>query len=231
MSETEIAKRPFTTKTEWVYTTLRGRITTGAVKPGNRLRLTELALELGVSEMPVREALRMLDRDRLVTMESHRGAAVVDLSLELAAEIVTIRTHLELLAFEDAIGRHVEADLVALDLLLNRMAKALARGDAKRFSEINRNFHRALYAPGRNQTLKGEIEDLWDRLWLTRDRSIFALKPERMIEAHREHIEMAEMLRTGKKRSALKAAKKHRTATVAAWAEIAATRGGDDVMA
>jgi DNA-binding GntR family transcriptional regulator len=230
MSETEIAKRPFTTKTEWVYSTLRGRIITGAVKPGDRLRLTELALELGVSEMPVREALRMLDRDRLVTMESHRGATVVDLSLELAAEIVTVRTHLEMLAFEDAIGRHVEADLDGLDLLLNRMAKALYRNDSRRFSEINRDFHRNLYAPGRNQTLKSEIEALWDRLWLTRDRSIFALKPERMIEAHREHLEMVAMLRAGKKHSAIKAAKNHRSATMAAWAEIAASAGRcDDV--
>ena len=141
MSEAEITKRPFTTKTEWVYSTLRGRITTGAVKPGDRLRLTELALELGVSEMPVREALRMLDRDRLVIMESHRGATVVDLSLELAAEIVTVRTHLELLAFAEAVGRHVTADFDALDVLLDRMAKALDRGDARRFSEINRTFH------------------------------------------------------------------------------------------
>ena len=127
-------------------------------------------------------------------------------------------------------GLQWEANRDARDLLLNRMDKALVSGDSKRFSEINRDFHRNLYAPGRNQTLKGEIEALWDRLWLTRDRSIFALKPERMIEANREHFEIVAMLRAGKKRSAIKAAKKHRSVTVTAWAEIASAGKSDDVI-
>ena len=75
------ADRPFTTKTEWVYQQLRARILGGKDKLDPRLRLSTLAQEFRISEMPVREALRMLQRDGLVSMESHRGATIVDLEL------------------------------------------------------------------------------------------------------------------------------------------------------
>ena len=73
-----IAERPFATKSEWVYEQLRRRILAGTYKPDDRLRLTELAREFNMSEMPVREALRMLQRDGLIEMHSHRGASVAN---------------------------------------------------------------------------------------------------------------------------------------------------------
>src|SRR5215510_15775588 len=100
------AERPFTTKTDWVYERLRARILDGQHKADGRLRLTELAREFQISEMPVREALRMLQRDGLVRMENHRGATVVNLSWEHGAEIVSMRMHLEALALREATGRH-----------------------------------------------------------------------------------------------------------------------------
>ena len=211
---------PFATKSEWAYGILRKRIVDGSYKPGDRLRLTEIARELGISEMPVREALRMLGRDRLVVMESHRGATVIDLTLERAFEIIAVRTHLELLALEDACGRHAAKDLDALEALSRKMAQAVERGDPKAFSEVNRGFHRALYAPGPNQTLKAEIEGLWDRLWLTRDRSIFAMDPDRMESAQAEHELILAALRRGDAGAALAAAARHRLATLRAWSVI-----------
>ena len=69
--------RPFITKTDWVYNRLRAEILGGSLKPDDRLRLTALARRFEISEMPVREALRMLQRDGLISFESHRGATVV----------------------------------------------------------------------------------------------------------------------------------------------------------
>ena len=113
--------RPFTTKTDWVYEQLRARILSGEHKPDGRLRLTALAQEFQISEMPVREALRMLQRDGLVRMENHRGATVVNLSWERAAEIVSMRMHLELLATREATGRHTPQSLDEMKRLLDRM--------------------------------------------------------------------------------------------------------------
>src|ERR1700682_2297464 len=97
-----VAERPFATKSEWVYEQLRRRILAGTYKPDDRLRLTELAREFNMSEMPVREALRMLPRDGLSDMRSHRGASVVKLSWSRASEIVSVRMHLEVLAVREA---------------------------------------------------------------------------------------------------------------------------------
>ena len=110
--------RPFTTKTDWVYEQLRARILGGGQKADGRLRLTALAQEFQISEMPVREALRMLQRDGLVRMENHRGATVINLSWEHAAEIVSMRMHLEVLALREATGRHSSTSIEEIGRLL-----------------------------------------------------------------------------------------------------------------
>src|SRR5215475_3753305 len=124
------AGRPFTTKTDWVYDQLRARILDGQHKGDGRLRLTALAREFQISEMPVREALRMLQRDGLVRMENHRGATVVNLSWERAAEIVSMRMHLEVLALREAAGRHTPRSIEEIARLLRRMDDDLAAGRA-----------------------------------------------------------------------------------------------------
>jgi len=209
--------RPFATKTEWVYDRLRQRILAGDYGPDDRLRLTALARGLGTSELPVREALRMLQRDGLIVMHSHRGAAVANVSSAKAAEIVAVRMHLEVLAAAEAAPYHDVASLAGLRRLSAEMDAAGEAGDAGRFSEANRAFHRAVYAPGRNETLKQEIEDLWDRVWRTRSRSIFALLPTRMAGAQAEHRAILDALARGRVEEVQRAMAAHRAATLAGW--------------
>src|SRR5918911_288126 len=75
------AGAPQFSKAGFAYDPLRRRILDGGYRPGDRLRLTQIARELSLSEMPVREALRLLQKDGLVVMELHRGAHVAELSL------------------------------------------------------------------------------------------------------------------------------------------------------
>src|SRR5687768_8775034 len=157
--------RPFTTKTDWVYNRLRAEILDGALKPADRLRLTSLARRFETSEMPVREALRMLQRDGLVSFESHRGATVINLSLQRAAEIVAVRMHLEVLATAEAVPHHSPETLAELAAILERMDRQAEARQAQRFTEANRRFHTLLYQPGPNRTLTEEIQVLWDRVW------------------------------------------------------------------
>src|SRR5260370_38833859 len=89
---------PQFSKAGFAYDSLRRRILDGGYRPGDRLRLTQIARELALSEMPVREALRLLQKDGLVVMELHRGAHVAELSLKRAYEIVEVRTALECVA-------------------------------------------------------------------------------------------------------------------------------------
>jgi DNA-binding GntR family transcriptional regulator len=216
------AERPFTTKTDWVYERLRARILDGQHKPDGRLRLTELAQEFQISEMPVREALRMLQRDGLVRMENHRGATVITPSWEHAAEIVSMRMHLEVLAAQEAAGRHSAASIADIERLLRRMDDDAAAGRADAFSQGNREFHRLLYAPGANAALKQEIQDLWDRVWRARAATIFGIDRKRMAQAQTEHRKIFTAIRQGDPTAGKAAMERHRSHTMASWRRIIA---------
>ncbi len=215
-----IDEPPFSTKADWVYQQLRRRILEGAYKPDDRLRLTGLAREFNMSEMPVREALRMLQHDGLIVINSHRGAAVANLSWSRAAEIVTVRTHLETLAVREAASRHNKTSLAALARILDRMDRHLAAGSAADFSAGNREFHRRLYEPGTNIVLKQEIEDLWDRVWRARAQSIFEVDRSRMASAQDEHRVILAALEGGDIEACVAAATRHREQTLKSWTRV-----------
>jgi DNA-binding GntR family transcriptional regulator len=219
--------RPFTTKTDWVYNRLRAEILDGSLKPDDRLRLTSLARRFETSEMPVREALRMLQQDGLVSFASHRGATVIKLSLQRAAEIVAVRMHLEVLATAEAVPHHTAESLAELAALLERMDRQAEARQAQRFTEGNRRFHTLLYAPGPNRTLTDEIQVLWDRVWRARARSIFALDPTRMQAAQVEHWAIFNGARAGDPQGAAEAMARHRANTLASWRRAAAADGGE----
>ena len=215
-----VVERPFATKSEWVYEQLRRRILGGTYKPDDRLRLTELAREFAMSEMPVREALRMLQRDGLIEMHSHRGAAVANLSWSRAAEIVSVRMHLEVLAVGEAAKGHDKSSLAELRRILDRMDRDLAAGAATRFSAGNRDFHRRLYEPAANTVLKREIQELWDRVWRARSQSIFEVDRDRMAAAQVEHRAILTALAKGDTKAAVAAAARHRDRTLESWTGI-----------
>ena len=212
--------RPFTTKTDWVYNRLRAEILEGSLKPDDRLRLTTLARRFETSEMPVREALRMLQRDGLVSFESHRGATVVKLSLQRAAEIVAVRMHLEVLATAEATPHHDRGSIAELAGILERMDRQAQARQSQRFSEGNRRFHSLCYAPGPNPILQDEIQILWDRVWRARARSIFALDPERMRAAQKEHWAILDAVRAGDPEAAAEAMTRHRANTLESWRDV-----------
>ena len=83
------------TKTELALQILRDRIRTGALEPGRRLRLNLLTAELGMSPTPIREALRLLQADGLVTYRPHQGIVVAELSEPQTAEVIRLRCLLE----------------------------------------------------------------------------------------------------------------------------------------
>lgn len=211
----------FETKSEWVYARLRDMITRGELRSGERLRLTHLAREFHTSVMPVREALRMLQRDGLIEMESHRGASVAHVTWERVVEAVMIRMHLETLAAREATGHHDAASLARLDQLLDRMDQLADRRRYKDYSEANRRFHTLAEDACPHPMLKQEIQQLWDAMWRARSRSLFRLTPERMTGAQREHRAMADALRRGDPAAVVATSEEHMRTTLAAWREVA----------
>ncbi|MFD1626141.1 GntR family transcriptional regulator [Azospirillum griseum] len=133
----------FRTASEFVEAALREAILSGVLPGGLPLRQEELAAAFGVSRMPVREALRQLEARALVEFHPHRGAVVVEISAQDAADISAIRAALEPAALRLSLPHLTRDDLaLAADLIAEMDAEA----DPGRMGELNRRFHMTLYA-------------------------------------------------------------------------------------
>ena len=205
-------------KSAYAYEQIRSRIAEGRYEPGTRLRLRELGHDLGLSEMPVREALRMLQRDGLVEIQDHRGATVTEISFGDVLDQIAIRMWLEALAVERSVPlldakaiRRVEAAYERLD----------AAGDSGAFSVANRAFHEAIESQA-GDALTELIQTQWDRAWAARrQRSLFGSEPGRMEQAQHEHRVLLDAVLAGDAVAARDAMIVHRDATLASWQRLA----------
>ncbi|RYM36207.1 GntR family transcriptional regulator [Meiothermus sp. PNK-Is4] len=147
--------RPPATSPDRVAQQLRERILGGQYPGGTTLRQEELAAELGVSRMPVREALRQLAAEGLLILQPHRGAVVAELSIPELEEIYEMRAVLEPLALRLAIPRLGKGQLGQAEDALD---EAEQERDGRRLSELNWKFHAALYRPADRPRLLSTIE-------------------------------------------------------------------------
>ena len=193
----EDADLPFS-KARFAYDSVRRKILDGAYQPGDRLRLSELAGELGLSEMPVREALRLLQKDGLIVARLHRGAEVARLSFRRGLEVTEARMHLERAAALAAMPQHDAASVRELGRLLAELERAVARPEA--FALRNRAFCGALFAPCPNGFLRQAIEDLWDQTWQASSTSVFAVMQHRVPETLEENRAILDHVRAGDRR-------------------------------
>jgi DNA-binding GntR family transcriptional regulator len=185
--------------------------------PGTRLALRPMAEELRLSVIPVREALRMLENDGLVTREAHRGTRVTSISKETVLELIGARTWLDVLAIQEAAPLHTAASLARARAELGAAEAAANDGDPSGYTHANRRLHEALEAPA-SSTLLGLIGDTWDRLWRSRRQmALFSLMPQRISNVQCEHYEILDALVRGEASRAAEAMTRHRDSTLAAW--------------
>lgn len=149
------------TTAEVVAEALRRAILEGALSGGERLRQNELASQFGVSRMPIREALRLLETEGLVTAQPHRGYTVTQLSPEQVGEIYEMRTCLEAMAARLAAPLLSDDDLSALEALYDAMRGA---ADVATFLRLNRAFHGRIYAASGRRRLCDLIDRLRDEV-------------------------------------------------------------------
>jgi DNA-binding GntR family transcriptional regulator len=123
---------------------LRDEIIRGDLVPGQYLRLEEIAARFDVSTMPVREALRDLEAEGLVTIFPHRGAIVTQLSADELQDIYDIRATLEEMATRLAVPFVTKAILAELTSLVEQIENHL--GDVATLVKLNNQFHLTLYA-------------------------------------------------------------------------------------
>jgi DNA-binding GntR family transcriptional regulator len=121
---------------------LRSAIVSGRLRPGDRLKEVELAERLGVSRVPVREALRQLEHEGLVASLPYRATEVLGVSQEEIAEVlVPIRLTIESFAFRKAMPLLTEDDFAALAAIVEKMRAAGESGDLDALAEDDVRFH------------------------------------------------------------------------------------------
>lgn len=184
----------YQTKQELVYRTLRDAIMRCQLAPGQRLVIEEIAGRLAVSPIPVREALHILQSERLVETTPHVGATVARISRESVAEVFAVMEGLELVATRAAAQRMSESDAAALAAQLREMDAALEAGDHERWAALNAQFHRQVPGVAGMPMLQEMTERTmahWDRL----RRFFFSgVLAHRMEQAQREHYQILQAM-------------------------------------
>jgi DNA-binding GntR family transcriptional regulator len=171
---------------------LRDRITEGTLPPGAKLNERELSEQLAVSRTPLREALRMLAAEGLVALLPNRGAVVVQMSAQDAAEAFDVIAALEGLGGEQAAARITPAALAEVQALHLEMRAAYTRRDLRGYYRLNAMIHEHINAAAGNAVLARLYAQVNTRLHALRFRSNF--DERKWAAAVQEHEQMVALL-------------------------------------
>lgn len=201
-------------KSKVAHTYLRERIIEGQFGPGYRLVLAAIAKQLDISTVPVREAIRMLEAEGLVSYERNVGAMV---AMTDEAEYVTTMQTLAIVegaATGLARGLLDPGDLDRAREVNRRIAACLAEFDPRKFTLLNREFHALLFGKCANAHLLDLVHRGWARLDVLRD-STFGFVPGRARESVAEHERLLALIAGEASAWDVEfAARTHRTATL-----------------
>lgn len=152
----------YLTKSDLAYSQLREAIMSGDMAAGSVLNQEVLAHSLGISTTPLREALRRLKAEGLVTLDAHRDARVAPLNLEEARDLLEVRRSLDPLAAGLAAERRTKADIEEMRSALDGLVPLPQ--DADQHDMIaHRRLHVAIYRASHNDTLIAMLDGLWDK--------------------------------------------------------------------
>lgn len=143
------------------YARLRQWVTVGRFLPGERLKIHDIAQQLGVGVTPVRAALQRLAAEGALVNVPHAGMLVPQLSAAEFDDVLQMRLLLEGEAAQRGAHRLDEAGVAELATLEQQMAEGLAAGDAKAYLDANELFHVRLYRAAASPTLMALIETVW----------------------------------------------------------------------
>ena len=180
-------------KSRSIYRALRERILSNDIEPGSRLVVRDVGHQYDTSDIPVREALRMLERDGLVETVPYAGARVTTLSAKEVEETYFIRSHLESIATGLAAQRITEEELAELDVLMAKMDAAVAAQDGPAFSDLNQQFHRTIVGCCGNDMLRELTMDIWQKH--SGFQRVFRKVPRRLVTSQNEHVGIMAALR------------------------------------
>ncbi|AGL00252.1 GntR family transcriptional regulator [Desulfoscipio gibsoniae] len=190
-----------------VFQKLRRAIITGELKPNERLVERTLAEQLGVSRTPIREAIRMLELEGLISYLPKLGAVVTQVSNEEVLEIYRIRSVLEGLAARMAAENITPAATNELMKTLGELERAAEQRDLTGLEQEHRQFNDIIYQAAGSPRLYGMITTLVDHI--QRYARVGYSQPQRIEEATREHRRLAEAIKAQNGALAEQVAREH----------------------
>jgi len=146
---------------DWVEIRLREAIQDGRVQPGEWLRQQRIADQLGVSEMPVREALKKLAAEGVVEYLPYRGVRVREYSAYDVADIYKVRAFMESMAARAAAEHITSEELAELKALATQMEERLSPESLAEHRELNHRFHEVVFMASRRTYLIHALRQLW----------------------------------------------------------------------
>jgi DNA-binding GntR family transcriptional regulator len=193
---------------------LRAAILEGRLLPGQRVNQEDWAERVGVSLIPIREALGTLSGEGLVTYRPRRGYAVTELDLGALEEIYRIRRLLETDALERGVPHATDADVEALRAAARDCRTAALHSDVVEQLAANRRFHDVLHGLAGSHALVRLIDQLWDTTEAY--RALYYTLPGEAVEAHAAHDSLVEAVAARDGAAAVAAQDAHRERALAA---------------
>lgn len=181
------------TKSDQVYEYIKEKIISNQFKPGQKIVIREIAKQLGVSDIPVREALKTLASESLVEFKTNSGSKVAAFDIDKLEQIFLIRVELETLAARIATSKITDEEVAELERLIDQMNKCHQEEEFFKFGLHNRKFHDILYRACRMPVLIELIDNLYARS--SRSQGVFNTDPERLRTSNDEHVKIVQALK------------------------------------
>jgi DNA-binding GntR family transcriptional regulator len=190
-----------------VFNTLRKSILTGQLKPGERLMEVHLASRLGVSRTPIREAIRKLELEGLVTMIPRRGAEVAQITEKSLKDVLEVRRALDALSVELACDRITPEELQKLKTACEEFEKAVREKEVSEIAKADVALHDIIVQAAGNQRLQQLVNNLAEQMY--RYRFVYIKEESQREKLVDEHKEIYESILNRDKQRAAAAAKLH----------------------
>jgi len=179
---------------EKILETIRDAITSGSLKPGEKVAEPELAERFGISRTPIREAFRQLESEGYLTVIPRKGAVVVSFTSKEIEEFYAIKSILEGYAAHEACKRITEKEIDKLVAINGKLRQLAEDEEIKQFFKIHNEFHELFRRAADNSKLDDLINGLVSKFQRLRYESLS--KPGRMKSSVHEHVKIIEAFRS-----------------------------------
>jgi DNA-binding GntR family transcriptional regulator len=178
---------------EKILETIRDAISSGVLKPGERVAEPDLAERFGISRTPIREAFRQLESEGYLTVIPRKGAVVISFSTKEVEEFYAIKSILEGYAASRACKNLTEKEIDKLAAINDKLRQLAEEEDIRHFFKIHNDFHELFRKAAGNQKLDEMISGLLEKFQRLRYASLS--KPGRMKISVLEHTKIIEAFR------------------------------------